>query len=74
MAARAQTAPVRLAKTQRQHLVAKLLGSHAVTSQEQVVHLLAETGVARLDGKMIDLAHKRVAERLLLRAEAMAAT
>ena len=40
----------------------------------QVVHLLAETGVARLDGKMIDLAHKRVAERLLLRAEAMAAT
>lgn len=45
MAARSQPAPVRLAKTQRQHLVAKLLASHAVTSQEQVVHLLADEGV-----------------------------
>ena len=38
--------PVRLAKTQRQHLVAKLLGNHAVTSQEQLVGLLADTGCA----------------------------
>ncbi len=46
MAARATPATVRLAKTQRQHLVAKLLGSHAVASQEQLVHLLADEGVA----------------------------
>jgi citrate lyase subunit beta/citryl-CoA lyase len=37
---------------------------------EQVVDLLSETGVARLEGRMIDLAHKRVAERILLRARA----
>ena len=41
MAARAVREPVRLAKVQRQHLVAKLLASHAVSSQEQLVHLLA---------------------------------
>lgn len=39
-------APVRLAKTQRQHLVAKLLGTTSVTSQEQLVGLLAEAGCA----------------------------
>ena len=38
--------PVRLAKTQRQHMVAKLLAAHAVTSQEQLVGLLAEAGCA----------------------------
>ena len=38
--------PVRLAKTQRQHLVAKLLGNHAVNSQEQLVGLLADAGCA----------------------------
>lgn len=38
----------------------------------QVLALLATTGVARLDGKMVDLAHKRIALRLLARAEAMA--
>jgi transcriptional regulator of arginine metabolism len=37
---------VRLAKTQRQHLVAKLLASHEVSSQEQLVALLANEGVA----------------------------
>lgn len=37
----------------------------------QVVDLLAEAGVAQLDGKMIDIAHKRIAERLILRAEAI---
>jgi transcriptional regulator of arginine metabolism len=31
---------------QRQHLVAKLLGTHAVANQEQLVALLAEVGVA----------------------------
>lgn len=36
--------PTRLAKNQRQHLVAKLLASNAVTSQEQLVGLLAESG------------------------------
>ena len=36
---------VRLAKTQRQHLVAKLLAEHGVTSQEQLVALLAAGGV-----------------------------
>jgi transcriptional regulator of arginine metabolism len=39
-------APSRLAKAQRQHLVAKLLTAHAVTSQEQLVSLLAGEGVA----------------------------
>jgi len=34
----------------------------------QVVSLLADAGVARLDGKMIDMAHKRMAERILQRA------
>ncbi|MGI8710557.1 MAG: arginine repressor [Acidimicrobiales bacterium] len=37
---------VRLAKTQRQHLVAKLLARHDVVSQEQLVALLAADGVA----------------------------
>ena len=40
------TDPVnRLAKPQRQHLVSKLLQQHAVTSQEQLVDLLAAAGV-----------------------------
>lgn len=38
--------PMRLSKTQRQHLVAKLLASHAVSSQEQLVGLLAGENVA----------------------------
>ena len=38
--------PLRLAKTQRQHLVAKILAHHAVASQEQLVQLLAEENVA----------------------------
>jgi transcriptional regulator of arginine metabolism len=38
--------PVRLAKNQRQHLVAKLLASHDVASQEQLVGLLGREGVA----------------------------
>ena len=37
--------PVRLAKHQRQHLVGKLLAQHPVTSQEQLVVLLAGEGV-----------------------------
>lgn len=36
--------PVRLAKVQRQHLVAKILAAHAVTSQDQLVTLLAAEG------------------------------
>ena len=36
---------MRLAKTQRQHRIARLLESHAVTSQGQVVDLLAADGV-----------------------------
>lgn len=36
---------VRLAKPQRQHLVAKLLAAHPVASQEQLVALLADEGV-----------------------------
>lgn len=35
----------RLAKTQRQHLVGKLLAAHAVSSQEQLVSLLGAEGV-----------------------------
>lgn len=35
----------RLGKTQRQHRVARLLEAHAVTSQSQLVALLAEEGV-----------------------------
>lgn len=38
---------------------------------ENIVDLLKDTGVAKLDGQMIDLAHKRVAERILLRAQAV---
>lgn len=40
------THPIRLAKNQRQHLVGKLLAAHAVTSQEQLVSLLADAGCA----------------------------
>jgi transcriptional regulator of arginine metabolism len=36
---------VRLAKTQRQHRIARLLQSHAVPSQAQLVELLAADGV-----------------------------
>ena len=35
----------RLSKTQRQHLVGELLGTHQVTSQAQLVELLAAEGV-----------------------------
>lgn len=37
---------IRPTKNQRQHLVAKLLSQHAVASQEQLVSLLADEGVA----------------------------
>ena len=36
---------MRLAKTQRQHRIARLLESYAVTSQTQLVDLLADDGV-----------------------------
>ena len=36
----------KLTKNQRQHLVGKLLAQHAVASQEQLVALLADEGVA----------------------------
>ncbi|HWJ63922.1 MAG TPA: arginine repressor [Acidimicrobiales bacterium] len=39
------TEVARPTKNQRQHLVAKLLSQHAVTSQEQLVSLLADEGV-----------------------------
>ena len=39
-------AQAKLTKNQRQHLVGKLLSQHAVTSQEQLVSLLADEGVA----------------------------
>lgn len=45
MSTKADSVPARLAKNQRQHLVAKLLSSHAVASQEQLVALLAAEGV-----------------------------
>ncbi len=35
------------------------------------VALLADRGVARLDGAMVDIAHKRIAQRLLARAAAL---
>lgn len=38
----------------------------------QVMALLQDQGVARLDGRMIDIAHKRIAARLLARAAALA--
>lgn len=44
--------------------------SEEVGWAHQVVELLREEGVAKLEGRMIDLAHKRVAERILLRARA----
>ncbi|QXC63443.1 arginine repressor [Aquihabitans sp. G128] len=46
MTTRNGTEPGRLAKNQRQHLVAKLLASHPVASQERLVGLLADEGVA----------------------------
>jgi len=49
----------RLAKHQRQHLVAKLLATNAVTSQEHVVDLLATVGVtstqATVSRDLVDL-------------------
>lgn len=39
------TAPTRLAKAQRQHRIARLLEQHRVTSQAQLVELLAADGV-----------------------------
>jgi transcriptional regulator of arginine metabolism len=49
----------RPAKPQRQHLVAKLLQQHAVTSQEQLVELLAAAGVvatqATVSRDLVDL-------------------
>lgn len=39
------SSPTRLAKPQRQHRVARLLEQHAVTSQAQLVDLLAADGV-----------------------------
>lgn len=38
--------PIRLAKTQRQHLVGRILATGVVASQEQLVGLLAEAGCA----------------------------
>ena len=35
-----------MSKTQRQHRIAKLLADHAVTSQAQLVELLADAGIA----------------------------
>jgi transcriptional regulator of arginine metabolism len=35
-----------MSKTQRQHRIAKLLAEHAVTSQGQLVELLADAGIA----------------------------
>jgi len=37
--------PARTTKAQRQHLIAQLLGRHAVTSQPQLVELLAAEGI-----------------------------
>ena len=45
VAVRNGTETGRLSKTQRQHLVAKLLASHPVSSQEALVGLLADEGV-----------------------------
>jgi citrate lyase beta subunit len=33
-----------------------------------VIELVQAEGAAQIDGKMIDIAHKRIAERILLRA------
>jgi transcriptional regulator of arginine metabolism len=41
-----RAAPTKLTKVQRQHLVTKLLEGHVVASQEQLVALLADQGVA----------------------------
>jgi len=46
VAVRHTTEPLRLAKNQRQHRVAKLLVIHDVSSQEQLVGLLGDDGVA----------------------------
>ena len=45
MSATASNGAPRLAKQQRQHRIAKLLEQHAVTSQPQLVELLAADGV-----------------------------
>lgn len=46
MAASTPAQPARLAKTQRQHVVARILADQPVASQEHLVGLLAEEGVA----------------------------
>lgn len=38
------TSPTRLPKTQRQHVISRILAAHAVTSQEQLVSLLEIEG------------------------------
>lgn len=56
--------PVRLAKTQRQHVVARTLTEHAVTSQEHLVALLAAAGVtatqATVSRDLVDLGAVKV--------------
>jgi len=47
--------------------------SQQIEWAKQVVALLRDTGVARLDGRMIDLAHKRIADRILGREAALKA-
>ena len=47
----------RLAKHQRQHRVARLLEQHAVTSQQQLVDLLADDGVLATQATEIGRAH-----------------
>ncbi len=57
----AQIAPINAVMTPR---------PEQVDWAEKVVDLLAHQAVARLDGRMVDLAHKRVAEKILSRASA----
>lgn len=59
-----RAAPSRLAKPQRQHLVAKMLARHSVASQEQLVDLLAAEGVvstqATVSRDLLDLGAVKV--------------
>ena len=57
---KAGTVPTRLAKHQRQHRIARLLEAHAVTSQAQLVDLLAADVIDGPSSVVIQQAHNRM--------------
>lgn len=46
-------------------------GDEQLDWARRVIEVLSDRGVARLDGRMVDIAHQRIARRLLSRAESL---